>query len=86
MCRSCFSKTLKIESMNEFVIKNYTKAELAMMFFPDSQPRTAVRHLMSWIKRNRAISKYFEEHEHNPFSKFFTSREVRVIIDNLGEP
>lgn len=24
--------------MNEFVIKNYTKAELAMMFFPDSQP------------------------------------------------
>ena len=53
--------------MNEFVIKNYTKAELAMMFFPDSQPRTAVRHLMSWIKRNRAISKYFEEHEHNPF-------------------
>lgn len=72
--------------MNTFVIKNYTKAELAMMFFPDSQPRTAVRHLMNWIKRNKAISKYLAENGHNPFSKFFTSREVGVIIDNLGEP
>lgn len=72
--------------MNDFKIKNYTKKELALMFFPDSEPRAAVRHLMSWIKRNKAISDYLAENGHNPFSKYFTSREVGVIIDNLGEP
>ncbi len=72
--------------MSDFKIKNYTKKELALMFFPDSDPRTAVRHLMSWIKRNKAISDYLAENSHNQFSKYFTSREVGVIINNLGEP
>ena len=39
--------------MNDFKIKNYTKKELALMFFPDSEPRAAVRHLMSWISATR---------------------------------
>lgn len=72
--------------MNTFKIKNYTKKELALMFFPDSEPRTAVRHLMSWIKRNKAISDYLTANGHNQFSKYFTSLEVGVIIHNLGEP
>lgn len=72
--------------MNDFKIKNYTKKELALMFFPDSEPRAAVRHLMSWIKRNKAISDYLAANGHNQFSKYFTSLEVGVIIHNLGEP
>ncbi len=31
--------------------KPYTKKELALQYFPDSNPRTAVGHLMSWIRR-----------------------------------
>ncbi|MGM9778884.1 MAG: DUF4248 domain-containing protein [Prevotella sp.] len=71
--------------MNDFKIKNYTKKELALMFFPD-KPRAAVRHLMSWIKRNKAINDYLAANGHNQFSKYFTSLEVGVIIHNLGEP
>lgn len=72
--------------MNDFKIKNYTKKELALLFFPDSQPRTAVHHLMAWIKRNKTISDYLRANGHNVFSKYFTSREVAVIVENLGEP
>ena len=34
----------------------------------------------------KAISDYLVDNGHNPFAKYFTSREVGVIIDNLGEP
>ena len=32
-----------------FKIKSYSKAELAMLYFPDSDPHVAVNHLMRWI-------------------------------------
>ena len=35
--------------MEEFIIRTYTKKELALMYFPESYPRTAVNHLMAWI-------------------------------------
>ena len=34
--------------METFKIRPYTKKELALQYFPDSQPRTAVNHLMAW--------------------------------------
>ena len=36
--------------MEEFIIHTYTKKELALMYFPESMPRTAVNHLMAWIR------------------------------------
>ena len=32
-----------------FKIKSYSKAELAMLYFPDSDQHVAVNHLMRWI-------------------------------------
>lgn len=37
--------------MEDFKIRTYTKKELALMYFPESYPRTAVNHLMVWIRR-----------------------------------
>ena len=37
--------------MEDFINRSYTKKELGMMYFPESMPRTAVNHLMSWIRR-----------------------------------
>lgn len=38
--------------MDSFRIRSYSKAELAMCYFPTTpNPHTAVNHLMSWIKR-----------------------------------
>ena len=72
--------------MEKFKIKSYSKKELALLYFPDSAPRTAVNHLMALIRRNdmlwdelQAMGYYFK-------SKTFTPRQVQAIVDWLGEP
>ena len=38
-----------------FKIKSYSKAELAMLYFPDSDPHVAVNHLMRWIYKCKPL-------------------------------
>lgn len=67
-------------------IRNYSKQELAMLYFPDSDPRTATCHLMRWINRNVPLHQELQSTGYYRHSKFFTTRQVCVIIDYLGEP
>ena len=48
-------------AMDKFIIRAYTKKELALMYFPDSSPRTAVSHLMSWIRRCTQLWQQLQE-------------------------
>ena len=64
----------------------YSKQELAMLYFPDSDPRTATCHLMRWINRNTPLQQELQTTGYYPYSKFFTSRQVCAILDFLGEP
>ena len=70
----------------EFSIRPYTKKELALMYFPDSNPRTAVNHLMSWIRRCTPLWNELQQTGYYPTSKAFTPRQVRAIVAQLGEP
>lgn len=72
--------------MEEFKIHSYTKKELALMYFPDSSPRTAVNHLMAWIRRCTQLWGQLQAMGYNIKSKGFTPREVRAIVEQLGEP
>ena len=72
--------------MDNFTIRPYTKKELALMYFPDSRPRTAVNHLMAWIRRCTQLWRQLHEFGYQPTNKVFTPREVRAIIQQLGEP
>ena len=67
-------------------IRSYCKQELALLYFPDSTPRTATRNLMRWINRNHQLCKELQDTGYYPNSKFFTSRQVCIILDYLGEP
>ncbi|MBO4612859.1 MAG: DUF4248 domain-containing protein [Bacteroidaceae bacterium] len=69
-----------------FTIRPYTKKELALMYFPSSQPRTAVNHLMSWIRRCTQLWQQLQQMGYTTTSKAFTPREVRAIVAQLGEP
>lgn len=71
---------------SEFKIRAYTKKELALMYFPDSSPRTAVNHLMSWIHRCTLLWQQLQEMGYSTTSKAFTPRQVRAIVEQLGEP
>ena len=72
--------------METFIIKAYTKKELALMYFPDSMPRTAVSHLMAWINRCNPLAELLQTTGYLPTNKAFTPRQVKAIVEHLGEP
>ena len=72
--------------MDDFIIRVYTKKELALMYFPDSSPRTAVSHLMAWIRHCTQLWEQLQETGYEPTCKTFTPRQVRAIVEQLGEP
>lgn len=71
---------------NELKIRAYTKKELALMYFPDSSPRTAVSHLMSWIQRCTPLLQQLQATGYETTCKTFTPRQVKAIVEQLGEP
>ena len=72
--------------MDEFIIRAYTKKELALMYFPDSAPRTAVNHLMAWIRRCTSLWQQLQQMDYSINSKTLTPRQVKAIVEQLGEP
>ena len=72
--------------MDTFIIRAYTKKELALLYFPDSTLRTAVRHLMAWIRRCTQLWQQLQQTGYQTTCKTFTPRQVRAIVDQLGEP
>ena len=72
--------------MEQFKIRSYSKKELALLFFPDSTPETAVKHLMSLIRRNDMLWDELQSMGYNKRRKTFTPREIKAIFDWLGAP
>ena len=76
----------KNQMTDSFCLRAYTKKELALLYFPSSQPRTAVKHLMAWISRCTDLSQQLYDMGYRLNVKGFTPRQVKAIVDYLGEP
>ena len=72
--------------MEDFIIAAYTKKELALMYFPKSMPRTAVNHLMEWIKKCTPLWQKLLDMGYQKTSKAFSPKQTRAIVEYLGEP
>ena len=59
-------------------IRTYGKSELAMLYFPDSQPHTAVNHLMAWIRRCGPLNEELKSQHYVRTAKCFTPRQVET--------
>lgn len=71
----------------EFKIRAYGKSELALLYFPTaSSAHTATNHLMAWVRRNEELTRRLLEMGYRKTAKYFTSREVGLIVDYIGEP
>ena len=92
-----FSSSLKIINMNnetnnknnewlDFQVRAYTKKELALMYFPNSLPRTAAKHLIAWIQRCTPLWNKLQKAGYQKMSKSFTPNQVKDIVYYLGEP
>ena len=73
-------------NMKDFKIRMYTKKELALMYFPESMPRTAVNHLMAWIRLCTPLWDELLKMGYCKTSKSFSPKQVKAIVDYLGEP
>ena len=72
--------------MKAMEIKSYPKSELAMLYFPNSQPRAAVNHMNEWIKRCQPLKAVLADCHQCRYAKFWSAKAVRLIVDYLGEP
>lgn len=73
--------------MNSFKIKAYAKSELALCYFPDTLSiHTATNHLMAWIRRCPELTERLMATGYHKMAKYFTPRQVALIVEYLGEP
>lgn len=66
--------------------KMYTKCELARLYLPHIEGRSATNRLMSWIKRSEPTMQKLVAAGYYPTQKYFSPRQVDILIDFLGEP
>lgn len=62
------------------------KGDLALLYFPDADPKVATRHLMRWINGCPPLIEELSATGYYASQKIFTSRQVRLIDQHLGSP
>ena len=73
--------------MEQFKVKTYTKQELTLLYFPDTQNvHTAVCHFMSWIYRCTPLMDELKAMGVQKRAKCFTAKEASAIVRHIGEP
>lgn len=78
--------SIKNYAREEFSIRAYAKAELAMLYFPHSTTGVATSHLMRWINRIPELVGLLRKAHYEKTQKHFTSSQVRLIVEFIGEP
>ena len=72
---------------DNFEIRTYGKSELAMLYFPNAETTTgALSNLSFWIRKNKKLVKALRSCGMPLKSKFYTPREVSLIVKHLGAP
>ena len=67
-------------------IRIYSKQELAVMYLPDLLPKSAVNRLTIWIKRCTPLMQQLISTGYTPTQRYYTPRQVSLIVEYLGEP
>lgn len=70
----------------EYRIRPYYKSELAQAYAPDISPASATNRLAMWIKKNRQLTEALRETNYHSTQRVFTSKQVALIFEYLGEP
>ena len=63
-----------------------TKKELALRYFPDSDPHVAVNHLNAWIHRCKPLMEELAATHLSRWAKAYTPGQVEIIEKYLDPP
>ena len=72
--------------IKEMKIRPYFKSELAQAYAPDITTGAALNRLAQWIKTNSHLMEALKQTDYRPSQRMFTSRQVALIFEYLGEP
>ena len=64
-----------------FVIRTYGKTELAMKYFPNLTPESAMKNFRNWLKINKRLKILVSRK-----IRFYTPKQVKNIVEEIGEP
>ncbi len=70
----------------EFKIRSYGYCELALLYFPNSNKRSASTQLGRWVQQNEKLKMQLRELGYKPRKKILTPSEVKLIVELFGEP
>ena len=62
-----------------------TKKELALRYFPDSDPHVAVNHLIRWIKGCQPLVDDLNATHLSRWAKSYSPKQVALIEKYIGE-
>ncbi|QIU95250.1 DUF4248 domain-containing protein [Bacteroides faecium] len=71
---------------NSFIIRTYTKAELAHLYNPTIGIKVALQILRRWIMHNPTLLHELEEEGYHARNRLLSPRQVATIVRYLGEP
>lgn len=74
------------EEDKPFILRVYTKKELACLYSPNITPRCAIRIFTKWIRINPELSEKLAATGYHPRTRTFTPLQVRLIISCLDIP
>ncbi len=69
-----------------FVIRSYTKIELALLYCPGREPATALQGLYRWMRKCSPLGIELQQHGYDKYRHSFLKREVEIIRKHLGDP
>jgi hypothetical protein len=70
----------------KFRIKSYGYCELAQLYFPTISKKSASAQLRRWIKLSDKVLPTLKNLGYKPGTRLLTPVQVKVIIDEFGEP
>ncbi len=72
--------------LEEFKIRSYGFQELAQLYLPNIQPRSASARLKAWINRNKSLSERLDQVGFIKGCRVLTPEMVKEIVGVIGEP
>jgi hypothetical protein len=70
----------------KFRIRTYGFGELAQLYFPTITKKSATWQLRIWIVSSVSLCKKLDEASYVKGKRLLTPAQVRLIVDEFGEP
>ena len=72
--------------MQDFKLREYGRMELAQLYCPGIEPKSAWKKLKSWIELYPGLTERLHALGYDGSTRSFTPAQVRLIVEALGEP